>query len=102
MTPNTFEQREQAMENKYARDEEFRFKVDGHAVKLFGLWSAKQLGKGASYADELISDFGKKGIEAVIERVLKDFSAKGIETTEHHLRNQYGIHLEEAKRALSE
>jgi hypothetical protein len=101
---STFDNREQAFENKYAKDEEFRFKVNAKAVKLFGLWAAGQLGKtgdaAAAYADEVVdSDFDEPGIQDVLRKVKKDFAAKGVETSDHKLETQFQLHLNEAKKA---
>jgi hypothetical protein len=37
----------------------------------------------------------------VLRKVKKDFDAAGIEMTEHHLENEYGLHLAAAKKALA-
>jgi hypothetical protein len=102
-TMTGFDSREKSFENKYAKDEEFRFRVNAKAVKLFGLWAAAQLGRAdaEAYADEVVdADFDEPGIQDVLRKVKKDFAGKGIETTEHHLENQFKVHLAAAMKAL--
>lgn len=101
-----FDDREQSIEKKYAKDEEFRFKVQARAVKLFGLWVAGQLGKqgeaAENYADEVVeSDFDEPGIQDVIRKVKKDFADAGQDLSDTHLEKQYNVHVEEAKKALA-
>jgi hypothetical protein len=100
----SFNEREQAFENKFKHDEELRFKIQAKAIKLFGLWAASELGlKGAdadSYALKVLdADFEGHGLEGVMKKVKKDFAAKGKEVTEHHLQNEYNVHLAAAKKA---
>ena len=58
----TFNDRENAFENKFAHDAEMQFKAEARRNKLLGLWAAELLGKSgeaaAEYAKEVIrSDF---------------------------------------------
>ena len=60
-----FEDRKKGFENKWAHDEELRFKVFARRNKLLGLWAAEQAGvSGAdadAYAREVVqADFAKK------------------------------------------
>ena len=41
----TFEKRKEGFENKFAHDEELRFKATARRNKLLGLWAAEKLGK---------------------------------------------------------
>lgn len=86
-----FEDRKKGFENKWAHDEELRFKVFARRNKLLGLWAAEQLGvSGAeadAYAREVIqADFVKPGEEDVFEKVKADLAAKSLEVTEHTIR----------------
>ncbi|MCK4861768.1 MAG: DUF1476 domain-containing protein [Rhodobacteraceae bacterium] len=74
----TFNDRENAFENKYAHDEETKFKIAARANKLLGLWAADLLGKtgddAAAYALEVIkADFEEAGHEDVVRKVVADF-----------------------------
>ncbi len=78
---STFNDREAAYENKYAHDEEMKFKIAARANKLLGLWAAGLLGKSdddaATYALEVIkSDFEEAGHEDVVRKVVADFNGE--------------------------
>jgi hypothetical protein len=101
--PNSFEDRQKALENKAKMDEEALFKLNAKAVKLFGLWAAGQLGlrgtEASAYADEVVdSDFDEPGIQDVLRKVKKDFDAKGIDANLNHLEKQFNRHLDEARK----
>ena len=77
----TFNDRENAFENKYAHDEEMKFKIAARANKLLGLWAADLLGKSgddaAAYALEVVkSDFEEAGHEDVVRKVVADFNGE--------------------------
>ncbi|HKK84323.1 MAG TPA: DUF1476 domain-containing protein [Roseovarius sp.] len=73
----TFDDRESAFENKFAHDEEMKFKADARRNKLLGLWAAELLGKTGedadTYAKEVVlSDFEEAGHEDVVRKVAGD------------------------------
>lgn len=73
----TFDDRENAFENKYAHDEEMKFKAEMRRNKLLGLWAAELLGKTGddanAYAIEVVkSDFEEAGHEDVVRKVAAD------------------------------
>ena len=73
----TFDDRENAFENKYAHDEEMKFKAEMRRNKLVGLWAAELLGKTGdeadAYAVEVVkSDFEEAGHEDVVRKVAGD------------------------------
>lgn len=77
----TFDNRENAYENKYAHDEEMKFKISARANKLLGLWAADLLGKSGddadAYALEVIkADFIEAGHEDVIRKVVGDLNGE--------------------------
>ncbi len=77
----TFDDRENAFENKFAHDEEMKFKATARANKLLGLWAAELLGKSGDAADEyaksvIIADFEEAGHEDVIRKVAADLEGK--------------------------
>jgi len=77
----TFDDRESAYENKYAHDEEMKFKIDARANKLLGLWAAELMGKSdedaSAYALEVIkSDFIEAGHDDVIRKVVGDLNGE--------------------------
>ena len=74
---NSFKDREDAFEKKFARDEELQFKVQARGSKLVGLWAAELLGKtgsdAESYAREvIISDLEEVGQEDVFRKLAND------------------------------
>lgn len=85
--------REKAFENKFAHDEELKFKSMARRNKLLGLWAAELLGKtgdGAeAYAKAVVmSDLEEAGDEDVYRKVRADFDAAGIDKSEHQLRSK--------------
>lgn len=78
---STFNDRENAFENKYAHDEETKFKIAARANKLLGLWAADLQGKSGddvdAYALDVIkSDFEEAGHEDVVRKVTADFAGE--------------------------
>jgi hypothetical protein len=76
----TFDDREAAFENKFAHDEEMKFRAEARRNKLLGLWAAEMLGKtGAeanAYAVEVVkSDFEEAGHEDVVRKVAGDLGS---------------------------
>lgn len=77
----TFDDRENAFENKYAHDSEMQFRAEARRNKLLGLWAAGLLGKdgdaAADYAMSVVSaDFEEAGIEDVVRKVAADLDGK--------------------------
>ncbi|MGJ8589992.1 MAG: DUF1476 domain-containing protein [Yoonia sp.] len=82
----TFDDRENAFENKFAHDAEMQFKADARRNKLLGLWAAELMGKtgdeAAEYAKEVVkSDFEEAGHEDVYRKVAGDLGDKADEVT---------------------
>ena len=74
---STFDDRENAFENKFANDEEMKFKAEASTNKLLGLWAAELLGKSGddavAYAAEVVkADFEEAGHEDVVRKVAAD------------------------------
>ena len=60
----TFDDRENAFENKFAHDAEMQFKAEARRNKLLGLWAAEKMGHADpdAYAKEVIAaDFEEVG-----------------------------------------
>lgn len=82
----TFDDRENAFENKFAHDAEMQFKAEARRNKLLGLWAADLMGKtgddAAAYAKEVIkADFEEAGDEDVYRKVSGDLGDKSDEAT---------------------
>lgn len=74
---STFDDRENAFENKYAHDAEMQFKAEARRNKLTGLWAAELMGKSGdaadSYAKEVVlADFEEAGSEDVVRKLAGD------------------------------
>lgn len=83
---NTFEDRENAFEAKFAHDADMQFKAEARRNKLLGLWAAELMGKSgeaaAQYAKEVIkADFEEPGDEDVYRKVAGDLGSKADEAT---------------------
>lgn len=77
-----FNDREKALENKYAKDQEKLFRIESRAAKLLGLWAAQEMGitgeDASAYAGDVIaSNMKEPGLGDVIAKVSADLSAKG-------------------------
>lgn len=73
----TFDDRENAFENKFAHDAELQFKADARRNKLLGLWAAELMGKtgdaATEYAKEVVkADFEEAGDNDVLRKVASD------------------------------
>lgn len=99
---STFDDRENAFENKFAHDAEMHFKAEARRNKLMGLWVAEKLGKSeaeaAEYAKEVVkADFEEAGHEDVMRKVLGDL---GDAVPEDEVRAKYAALMAEAKAQL--
>ena len=99
---STFDDRENAFENKFAHDAEMQFKADARRNKLLGLWAAELMGKSgddaADYAREVVkSDFEEAGDEDVYRKVSGDLGSLADETT---IRAKMASLMVEAKAQL--
>lgn len=80
--------REKAFENKFAHDEEMKFKAVARRNKLLGLWVAGQIGRADAdaYAKEVVAaDFIEAGDDDVIRKVKGDFDAASVKITEEQI-----------------
>lgn len=92
---SSFDDRENAFENKFAHDAETQFKIDARRNKLAGLWAAGLLGKSGDeasvYALEVIkSDFEEAGDEDVIRKLVADLAGKADDATIRSKLMEYG------------
>ncbi|KAI96052.1 hypothetical protein T281_02060 [Rhodomicrobium udaipurense JA643] len=100
----TFDDRENAFEAKFARDENLRFTATARRNRYLGVWAAEKLGLSGPDADAYVkdvirSDFLEPGDEDVIAKVLTDFKAKGVAVDDKELRRKL---LELTGQALAE
>ncbi len=86
----SMDDREKAFENKFAHDEELKFRAMARRNKMLGLWAAEKLGKtgdaAEAYAKEVInSDFEEAGDHDVFRKVRKDFDDAGVDQSDHQI-----------------
>ena len=101
----TFDDRERAFENKFARDEELQFKIIARRNKLLGLWAAAKMGlsevEADAYAKDVVrADFEEAGDEDVIRKLLGDLTAADCDISEADIRAKLEEKAIEAKRQL--
>ena len=87
----TFDQRKDAFENKFAHDEELRFKATARRNKLLGLWAAEKLGKSGAEADAyaksvVVADFEEAGDEDVVRKGKSDFALANVNASDAEIR----------------
>lgn len=85
--------RETAFENKFAHDEELKFKAEARRNKLLGLWAAEMLGKSGDDAEAyaksvILADLEEAGDNDVFRKVRGDFDAAGVAQSDHQLRRK--------------
>jgi hypothetical protein len=103
----TFDDRERAFENKYARDQEMQFRIVARRNKLLGQWAANLMGlsqaEADAYASDVIrADFEEAGDEDVIRKVVGDLTSAGIDCDESKVREALAHKTVEARRQLME
>jgi hypothetical protein len=89
----TFNKREKAFEDKFARDEALRFKAEARRNKLLGQWAAELLGKSGDAVEEYVrevvrSDFEEPGDEDVFRKVRGDLDEAGVSVSDEELRDK--------------
>ncbi len=103
----TFDNREQAFENKFAHDEEMAFRVTARRNRLLGQWAAALMGltaeETASYATSVIqADFEEAGDEDVIRKLLGDLTGADVDIDEGSIRAALEAKTIDARRQLLE
>ncbi len=88
-----FDDRKKAFEEKFAHDEELRFKAQARRNRLLGLWVAGLLGlsgeEAEAYAREVVmADLEEPGDEDVFRKVRADLDAKGVDVSDHRIRHR--------------
>jgi len=96
---STFDDRENAFENKYAHDADMQFRAQARCNKMVGLWAADLLGKtgeaAAEYAKSVVvADMEEAGLEDVVRKVAADL---GDASTPEAIRAKLAELLPEAK-----
>lgn len=103
----TFDDREQAFENKFKHDQELLFRIYARRAKLVGLWAAEQMGitgeEAEAYGKQIVAvDFEEPGHQDIVRRIMADFQAKGVDISAHRLEKEMDLLLEKARQQLQE
>lgn len=87
----TFDERERAFEEKFAHDEELKFKATVKTAKLLAEWAAFQIGLSPEvYSAELVNMIASgKSEDQVLEKVLKDAVNKGKQLSKEALHEKF-------------
>jgi hypothetical protein len=86
-----FDDRERAFEQRFAHDEEARFRALARRNRLLGRWAADQMGlsgaAAAAYADDLTKCVVTAVVdEGVVQRIRADFAARAVHQPEDRIR----------------
>jgi len=88
----TFDNREQAFENKFAHESEIQFRAEARRNRLLGQWAAEQLGKNgpqaAAYAEEVVKTHIDAATSEVLRKIRADFDAAGVAQTDHQIERR--------------
>ena len=103
----TFDDRERAFENMYARDQEMQFKVVARRNRLLGQWAAGLMGltevEAEAYAKDVVrADFEEAGDEDVVRKLLGDLTSAGVDIDDARIRTMLADKQVEARRQLIE
>ena len=103
----TFENRENAFENKFAHDADLQFKITARRNKLVGQWAAEKMGltpeETTAYATSVVqADFEEAGDEDVIRKLLGDLTSAGVDVDDAMIRAALDEKMVEARRQFIE
>jgi hypothetical protein len=103
----TFDDREKAFENLYARDQELQFKIVARRNRLLGHWAAGLMGLTAeeadAYAKDVVrADFEEAGDEDVIRKLLGDLTSAQVDIDDARIREALAEKAVEARRQYLE
>jgi hypothetical protein len=85
----SFNDREKGFENKFALDEEQRFRAEVRRNKLLGVWAAGLMGKADAdaYAQDVVAaDFEEAGDNDVVRKLSADFKEAGVTVSDEEIR----------------
>ena len=103
----TFDNRENAFENKFAHDADLHFKITARRNKLLGHWAAEKMGltpeETAAYATAVVqADFEEAGDEDVVRKLMGDLTSAGVEIDDAAIRAALEEQMIEARRQFIE
>jgi hypothetical protein len=100
---DSFDERRRSFEEKWAHDEELRFKVLARRDRLLGEWAAHELGlhgdERDSYVKSIVqAELQKGGEHTIVHKLHHDLAAKKIHHSEHVIHRK----MEELLRTASD
>ena len=103
----SFDDRENAFENKFAHDQDTLFKVTARRNKLLGHWAADKMGlteeEKDAYGKAVVqADFEEAGDDDVLRKVLGDLTTADVEADEAMVRSAMDDLMVEARRQFIE
>jgi hypothetical protein len=101
----TFDDREQAFEAKFARDEEMAFRIIARRNRLLGQWAGGLMKLTPEEADAyskavVHAEFDEAGDEDVVRKLVGDLTAAGVDIDEVTVRRALAEQSIEARRQL--
>ena len=98
----SLEDRKSAFENKFAHDQDLRFRVEARRTKLLGHWAAGVMGLSGEavdqYAKSLVAaDMAEAGSDDVRRKLVADLATKGMTPESVQLDQKMAEFLEVAK-----
>jgi hypothetical protein len=102
-----FDKRERTFEEKFAHDEELRFKATARRNKLLAQWAGELMGLSgeeiAAYREALIrADLTEAGDEDVFRKLRADIDARGVQVSDHQIRREMQDKLAQAVKEIEE
>lgn len=97
----TFDNREKGFENKFAHDQDLKFKAESRRNKLLAEWAGAKLGITGAALDDYIkavrkADLAEKGDDDVLRKVKQDFADKGVTIADAEIRKAMNEFLAKA------
>ena len=104
---STFDNRENAFENKFAHDADLHFKITARRNKLLGHWAAEKMGltpeETTAYATAVVqADFEEAGDEDVVRKLMGDLTSAGVDIDDAAIRAALEEKMVEARRQFIE
>jgi hypothetical protein len=101
-----FEEREKTFENKFALDQELKFKVEARRNKLLGEWAAAKLDLSGAAVGEYIRELSRiqviLGNDEVFRKLMSDLECKGVAVSAYELRKMSEDFLASARKEIKE
>ncbi len=87
----TFDKREKAYEDMFARDGDLKFKAESRRNKALAEWAGGLLGLSGTALEDYIkevrkADLAEKGDDDVFRKVKADLAGKGVSVTDEDIR----------------